>query len=156
MTSAIKTYAFKTNAIKMPVILAATAFGASAVLAQTLPTGVGSTRSALTEQGFFGGTMTNGSGLKYALQGSVGLATNPANSTLYAEFAGIDPFTSSSSGIGALILPFGTISGRNYSRSTFIDNNIFAATESATKAMVELWNVPAAKSPAAARAQALT
>jgi hypothetical protein len=103
------------------------------VLAQTLPTGVGSTRSALTEQGFFGGTMTNGSGLKYALQGSVGLATNPANSTLYAEFAGIDPFTSSSSGIGALILPFGTISGRNYSRSTFIDNNIFAATENATQ-----------------------
>jgi hypothetical protein len=28
-------------------------------------------------------------------------------------------------------LPFGTISGRNYARSTFIDNNIFAAAESA-------------------------
>jgi hypothetical protein len=31
-----------------------------------------------------------------------------------------------------------------------------AATESAMTAMVELWNVPAAKSPAAARTQALT
>jgi hypothetical protein len=102
------------------------------VLSQTLPAGVGSSRSALSEQGFFGGIMTNGAGFRYALAGDAGLITNPASGTLFAEFAGTDPFTSNSSGIGAILLPFGTNSGRNFSRSTFIDNNIFAATESAT------------------------
>jgi hypothetical protein len=101
------------------------------VVSQALPAGVGSVRSALNEQGFFGGIMTNGSGFQYVVTGGTALGTNPGNSSLFALFGGSDPFTPNTSGVGALILPFGTISGRNYARSTFIDNNIFAAAESA-------------------------
>ena len=76
--------------------------------------------------------MTNGLGFQYVLGGGVALATNPSNSSLFAEFGGGDPFTSNQSGIGSIVLPFGTVSGRNFARSVFIDNNIFAATENAT------------------------
>jgi trimeric autotransporter adhesin len=106
------------------------------VVSQALTAGVGSMRPALSEQGFFGGIMTNGSGFQYVLTGSVALGTNPGNNSLFAEFGGADPFTPNQSGVGALVLPFGTISGRNYARSTFIDSNIFAATESATVPVV--------------------
>ena len=69
------------------------------VLATTLPSGVGNTRTLTSETGFFGGVMENGHGLNYAIQGELGLAVNQANSTLGAVFVGTDPFTSSSSGV---------------------------------------------------------
>ena len=103
------------------------------VLAAALPPNVGGSRSTLNEQGFFGGIMTNGAPFAYVLAGAVALGTDPSNNSLFAEFGGVDPFTSRTTGISTLLLPFGTISGRNYSRSTFIDDNIFAAAENATQ-----------------------
>ncbi len=102
------------------------------VLATTLPSGVGSSRTITDESGFFGGIMENGHGLHYAILGGLELEVNQANSTLGAVFGGTDPFTSSSSGINSMVLQFGTLSGRNFARSTYIDDNIFGATESYT------------------------
>ncbi|HZK88838.1 MAG TPA: FecR domain-containing protein, partial [Stellaceae bacterium] len=103
------------------------------VLAGSLPAGVGATRTGASQQGYFGGIMTNGRPFQYVLTGAVALQTFPSNSTLSAVFAGSDPFTSNTTGIGTLVLPFGTASGRNFSRSTFIDDNIFAAADNATQ-----------------------
>lgn len=106
------------------------------VLAGTVPTGVGIVRSALSEQGFFGGIMTNGRPFEYVLAGSTTLTTDPTGGTVFSLFSGTDPFTQSTnpgSGIQTLLLPFGTSSGRTYARSAFIDNNIFAAAESPTQ-----------------------
>ena len=121
------------NTVQIGVSGSNTSFGFNQpVLATTLPSGVGSSRTLTTEYGFFGGIMENGHGLNYAILGGVGLAVNQANSTLYATFGGGDPFTSSSSGIAAIGLNFGTFSGRNYGRSTYIDDSIYGATESYT------------------------
>lgn len=106
------------------------------VLASTLPSGVGATRTLSTETGYFGGIMKNGSGLNYALLGAVGLGVNQRSSTLGAIFGGSDPFTPSSSGIGSVALEFGTLSGRNFARSAYIDDNIFGATENYTTPVV--------------------
>ncbi|MGA8402914.1 MAG: FecR family protein [Stellaceae bacterium] len=105
------------------------------VLATTLPSGVGNTRTLTSETGFFGGVMENGHGLNYAIQGELGLAVNQANSTLGAVFVGTDPFTSSSSGVSFMTLPFGTLSGRNFARSTYIDDSIYGATESESQSV---------------------
>jgi trimeric autotransporter adhesin len=106
------------------------------VLATSLPSGVGTARSALSEAGFFGGVMECCNGSRpYALTGSVRLQTDPASSQLAATFVGTDPFTSlgSKSGLSALQLNFGSLpsQGVGHSRSTFIDNNIYAAMDSA-------------------------
>jgi len=106
------------------------------VLATSLPSGVGSARSALTESGFFGGVMECcGTPRAYALTGSVGLQTDPASSQLAAAFVGTDPFTSSGSksGLNVLQLNFGSLpsQGVAHARSTFIDNNIYGAMDSA-------------------------
>ena len=103
------------------------------VLATTLPTGVGANRSLPPEMGFFGGIAENGAMRAYALFGDLGLTTNPSNSTLSAIFVGTDPFTPQTSGVASVLIPFGTVSGTDHARSTFIDNNIFGATESYTQ-----------------------
>jgi hypothetical protein len=110
------------------------------VLATTLPSGVGITRSALNESGYFGGVMLNCCGTTYyAITGTTTLQTDPVSSRLAATFAGTDPYVNngSNSGLQALTLNFGSLpsvgqglQGLNYARSTFIDNNIFAAAES--------------------------
>jgi hypothetical protein len=104
------------------------------VVAASVPSGVGTNRTALNESGYFGGLMATGSGMKYVLAGDVAsLVATPSTSQLGATFVGTDPFTSSSTGISSVTLPFGAATGRNFARSAFIDANIFGATESATQ-----------------------
>jgi hypothetical protein len=115
------------------------------VTAATLPTGIGTNRSALNETGFFGGIMqccsinaqTNAI-INYAVLGETFVQTDPVSSRVAATFVGTDPFTSAQSGLNAIELNFGSLpnSGGDFARSTFIDNNIFAALESPTTASV--------------------
>ena len=118
------------------------------VTATTLPSGVGVTRSALNETGYFGGMMqccsvntTTNAIVNYGLAGTVSLQTDPASSRLAATFTSGGPYISTSlnslspltnSALNALTLQFGSppASGQNYGSSTFIDNNTFAAEES--------------------------
>jgi hypothetical protein len=77
----------------------------------------------------------------YAITGQVAtLQTDPVSSQLLASFVGADPYASSgsTSGLGGLTLNFGSLPGQgiSHSRSTFIDNNIFGATDSAITADV--------------------
>jgi trimeric autotransporter adhesin len=112
------------------------AFNQPAV-ATALPSGVGTNRSALSEQGFFGGIMETGGRFQYALMGANAVITNPTSNEVGAFFVGSDPFTSTTTGVSAAEIPFATLSatGRNFARSTFIDNNIYAATESYNSAV---------------------
>jgi hypothetical protein len=71
-------------------------------------------------------------GSPYVLTGGTAVQTDPASNRVAATFAGGDPFTSRQSGVNSMVLQFGSLpsSGRNYSRSTYIDNNNYAALES--------------------------
>jgi len=95
---------------------------------------------------FFGGIMqccsTNArtnAVIQYPVLGEIAaLQTDPVSSRVAATFVGTDPFTSTQSGLNAIELNFGSLpnSGSNLSRSTFIDNNTFAALESPTVSSV--------------------
>ncbi|MBV9553805.1 MAG: FecR domain-containing protein [Alphaproteobacteria bacterium] len=99
----------------------------------TLPAGVGVNRDALNEQGFLGGIMSNGQGTQYIVAGNTSVFTNPTNSTVTGTFVANDPFhATSGSNLQTIAIPFGASPTRNFARSAFIDNNIYAATESAT------------------------
>jgi hypothetical protein len=102
------------------------------VTATTLPANVGVTRTALNETGYFGGVMnTTASTAPYVLTGSTSVQTFPSTNRVAATFTGTDPFTSSTSGLNGLTLQFGALStGVSDGRTAFIDNNIYAATES--------------------------
>jgi hypothetical protein len=68
----------------------------------------------------------------YALQGATGVVTDATSNRVQASFAGFDPFTQTQSGINSVQIEFGGIAGPNRGRGTFVDDNTFAATESAT------------------------
>ena len=104
------------------------------VTATSLPTNVGVTRSALNETGFFGGIMElggfYGAPTSYALTGITSVQTFPSDNRVAATFVGTDPFTPAQSNLSSLVLQFGndtTGSRSNLSKTTFIDNNIYAA-----------------------------
>jgi trimeric autotransporter adhesin len=99
--------------------------------ATALPSGIGATRSALNETGYFGG-ITMAGGTPVALLGTTTIQTDPTSSRIAATFTGTDPFTAAQSGINSLVLQFGSLPSQGQSsrsRSTFIDNNNFAALE---------------------------
>jgi hypothetical protein len=107
------------------------------VTATTLPSGIGASRSALNETGYFGAIMTHSmnpiAGSPYILTGATSVQTDPASSRIAATFAGSDPFTAAQSGINSLVLSFGSLPAAgqsSHTRSTFIDNNTYAALES--------------------------
>jgi len=103
----------------------------------TVPTAVTSaTRQNLNETGYVGGLMTftantSTAGNPYALLGTTSVATTASNNRAQATFVATDPFTSSQSGINSLVLAFGSnTGGTNGSNGTYINNNIYAATQS--------------------------
>jgi hypothetical protein len=58
--------------------------------------------------------------------------TYPSDNRVFAGFAGYDPFTSTQSGLGSVLLYFGApgVPGVNgYACSTYVNNQIYAATE---------------------------
>jgi hypothetical protein len=107
------------------------------VTAASLPSGVCTTaacRPQLVETGYFGGIMRTsaGAGTSYALTGANVVATYPSDNRVFAGFAGYDPFTSTQSGLNSVLLYFGApgVPGVNgYGRSTYVNNQIYAATE---------------------------
>ena len=79
----------------------------------------------------------------YALLGTAALQTDAGNNRLLAGFSGGDPFTQNQSGIHNMTLEFGSLSGGNFSRSSFIDNTHFGAGESpSTASQVNGTNLP--------------
>jgi trimeric autotransporter adhesin len=100
-------------------------------LPTSVPGGVGTNRSALNEVGFFGGLMTNGS-TRYALNGDASVISNPSANQVLVELSGSDLLTSGNSGTSSIGMTFGAASGRSFSRTAFVDNNVYAATESKT------------------------
>ena len=90
------------------------------------------TRTTQTQTGWFGGVMYPRPGTPYAVQGATGVVTDATSNRVQASFAGFDPFTQTQSGINSVQIEFGGVAGLNRGRSTFIDDNTFAATESAT------------------------
>jgi len=106
------------------------------VTATALPANVGTNRPALNESGYFGGIMTHTTnpttGSPYVLAGVVSpLQSSPlSNNRLAATFTGSDPFTASQSGISSMVLNFGSLLGGTPTRGVYIDNNIYAATDS--------------------------
>jgi hypothetical protein len=95
------------------------------------------TRTTQTQQGWFGGVMyprqsAGGLPAAYAIQGATGVATDATTNRVQATFAGFDPFTQTQSGINSMNIQFGGLAGPNRGRDAFIDDNIFAATESPT------------------------
>ena len=71
------------------------------VTATTLPSDVGTVRSAMNENGFFGGIMELGgffgAPTSYVLTGGTSVQTFPSDNRVAATFAGTDPFTPSQS-----------------------------------------------------------
>jgi hypothetical protein len=105
------------------------------VIAGAVPASVGVDRSALAETGYFGGIMQTGASSgtirNFVVTGALGLQTDPVSSRLASTFGGGDPFTPRQSGVSSITLNFGSLPpGVGYSRSTFIDNNTYAAAES--------------------------
>jgi hypothetical protein len=98
-----------------------------------LPSGVGTSRTSQTLTGFIGGIMyPDATGAPYALFGANALATDATSNRVVAVFAGVDPFTSTTSGVQSMVINFGSLTGNNTARSTFIDDATFAAAESPT------------------------
>jgi hypothetical protein len=75
-----------------------------------------------------------GLGSPYAVTGSATVSTNATSNRIAATLSGTDPLSSSTSGITNLIVNFGSLTSDNFARSTFINDNIFAAGESPTAA----------------------
>ena len=107
------------------------------VTATSLPAGVGATREALNESGYFGGLMAHTTtpsataGSPYVLSGVVSpLQSSVSLNRLGATFTGSDPFTATQSGVGTVVLNFGGISGSFPVHGVYIDDNIYAAAES--------------------------
>jgi hypothetical protein len=103
------------------------------VTATTLPSGVGASRTSQTLSGFFGGIMyprnvSVGALPPYAIGiGAAGVATDAANNSVSAAFAGVDNFGSNT----VVLLGFGSGGMPSAGTSTFIDDKNFAAVESA-------------------------
>ena len=116
-------------------------------LASTVPSGIGASRNSTTQTLFAGGLMQfggfNGNPRTYALIGPGVLLTDAGNNRLQAGFGLVDPFTQNQSGIHSMALEFGSLSGGNFSRSSFIDDTHFGAGESpSTASQVNGTNLP--------------
>jgi len=135
-------YNFNGNFV--PALATAAQFGATTVnyafnqpvTATTLPANVGAIREALNESGYFGGLMTQTTnpttGSPYVLSGVVSpLQSALSNNRIAATFTGTDPFTAKQSGIFSVVLNFGGLDITTPVRAVYIDNNIFAAADSA-------------------------
>jgi trimeric autotransporter adhesin len=115
--------------------------------ATSVPASIGASRTTQTLSGYFGGIMypnfggTLGS--PYPVIGTATVQTDAINNRVAATLSGSDPLTSQVSGINSLVINFGSVTGNNYARSTFIDDNTFAAAESpSTPSQINGVNLP--------------
>jgi hypothetical protein len=115
------------------------AFNQPAVASSVASTITGASRTTQTLSGSFGGIMYpnivgSALGSPYPVTGSATVSTDATSNRLAATLSGSDPLTSSSSGITNLVVNFGSLTGNNFARSTFINDNVFAAAENPTAA----------------------
>jgi len=69
------------------------------------------------------------SGAPYALSGVNAMLTDAISNRVFATFVGTDPFTARYQRHSVTLINFGSASGSNLARSTFIDDGNFAAAE---------------------------
>jgi trimeric autotransporter adhesin len=99
-----------------------------------VPAGPTTTQQNLA--GYFGGIMTKepgtgpGSPIPYALTGTTSITTTAANGQVAATLNGSDPLTPGTSGVGSMVLAFGTTStGATNARIAYVNDNLFAVME---------------------------
>lgn len=104
--------------------------------ATALPAAATGNRVDLNEAGFFGGLVafsgnTNTAGNPYVLTGVTAVSATTNNNRVAATFVGTDPFTPNQSGINTAVLNFGDVTGgTNSSRGTYVNSNVYGATDS--------------------------
>jgi hypothetical protein len=122
------------TASELPLSGATTAYGfAQPVLPQTVPAGVGTSRTTQALSGNFGGLIyTTAQTNPYAVSGGTAIFTDAATNRISATLNGAaDP--TAAAGTSALVMQYGALSGAAGGQA-FIDNSTFAATESPTTA----------------------
>ncbi|HTT80812.1 MAG TPA: hypothetical protein VMF86_14145, partial [Stellaceae bacterium] len=109
-----------------------TSYGfAQPAVSATVPAGVGASRTTQALNGYFGGLMyTNAQATPYAVVGNALITTDAPNNSVQAILAG-NAQPSASGGVSALTLRYGGLTG-NAGTQAFVDDNTFAAAESAT------------------------
>lgn len=118
------------SATATPLSGAATTYGfAQPAIATATPAGVGASRTTQALTGSFGGLMyTNAQTNPYIVTGATLVSTDAPNNRVQATMAG--NAQSPSAGVSAVTMQYGSLSGAAGSQA-FIDNNNFAAAESA-------------------------
>ncbi|HTV89421.1 MAG TPA: FecR domain-containing protein [Stellaceae bacterium] len=112
---------------------ATTSYGfAQAALPTAVPSGVGANRTTQALSGYFGGLMyTNAQPTTpYILTGNAQISTDAVGNRVQATLSGAAQ--SPAAGVTAITMNFGGLTGDAGSREAFIDNNTFAALESAS------------------------
>lgn len=117
------------TASETPLSGSATSYGfAQPALPTATPAGVGASRTSQVLSGNFGGLMyTNAQPNPYIVVGGTVISTDAVNNRLQAELVGTA--RSSSGGVNALNLQFGSLTGTAGAQA-FVDDHTFAATES--------------------------
>ena len=118
------------SATATPLSGAATTYGfAQPAVSTATPAGVGASRTTQALTGSFGGLMyTNAQTNPYIVTGATLVSTDAPNNRVQATMAG--NAQSPSAGVSAVTMQYGSLSGAAGSQA-FIDNNNFAAAESA-------------------------
>jgi hypothetical protein len=116
---------------EVPLSGGSTPYGfAQAALPANVPAGVGAARSTQSLSGYFGGLMyTTAQTAPYAVTGSALITTDAPNNRIQATLRGAA--RSPAAGVTAITMQYGGLTG-NAGNQAFVDDNTFAAAESAT------------------------
>ncbi|HEY1795001.1 MAG TPA: FecR domain-containing protein [Stellaceae bacterium] len=103
-------------------------------LAVQAPAVASGPQTAQTLSGLVGGTMVgtvNGTSTPYAVIGGIAITTNPAAMQISSAIAGVDPFTSSQSGVSSFNYVYGFVPGQsgNMTNQGYINDNLFGALQ---------------------------
>ncbi len=124
------------TASEVPLSGAATNYGFSQpATAASLTTGVGANRTGRIMKGYFGGVMnTTAQTDPYVITGKTSLTTDAANNRVAATLTSNRLAASATGGVSRVKMEFGGLTGSGGGREVFVDDNIYGAVESGTKA----------------------
>jgi trimeric autotransporter adhesin len=110
---------------------ATTSYGfAQPALPANVPAGVGASRTTQALGGYFGGLMyTNAQATPYVVTGNTLISTDASSNRIQATLSG--SAQSPAAGVSAVTMQYGGLTGNAGSREAFVDDNTFAALESA-------------------------
>jgi trimeric autotransporter adhesin len=119
------------GAVEVPLSGTPTSYGfAQAAVPTSVPAGVGTSRTTQALNGYFGGLMyTNAQATPYIVIGSALISTDAENNRVQATLGGAAQ--TASAGVSSVALQYGGLTGTPGAQA-FIDDNNFAAAESAT------------------------